>query len=144
MNKDFVEILLKLVDKAYKKEETPVAALIVCNNKIIVKSYNKRNKTNITTDHAEILAIKKANRKLKSWRLNNCSLYVTIKPCDMCMNVIKEARLSKVYYLTDRLEDKKIYNKTKFIPLNSNEIEKYKQEYLRKVANFWKNKRNKI
>lgn len=92
METKIIEILLKLVNKAYKKEETPVAAVILYNNKIIAKSYNKRNKTNKTIDHAEILAIQKANKKLKSWRLNKCSMYVTIKPCDMCMDVIREAR----------------------------------------------------
>ncbi|MDD4705773.1 MAG: nucleoside deaminase [Bacilli bacterium] len=139
-----IKILFNLVNKAYKKEETPVAAVIIYNNKIIAKSYNKRNKTNKTIDHAEILAIQKANKKLKSWRLNKCSMYVTIKPCDMCMNVIREARINKVYYLINRLEEKKIYNKTEIIPLNSKEIENLKENYLKKVTNFWKNKRNKI
>ncbi|MDD2409421.1 MAG: nucleoside deaminase [Bacilli bacterium] len=144
METKIIEILLKLVNKAYKKEETPVAAIIMYNNKIIAKSYNKRNRTNKTIDHAEILAIQKANKKLKSWRLNNCSIYVTIKPCDMCMNVIREARINKVYYLVNRLEEKKIYNKTKFIPLTSKEIENVKEDYLKKITIFWKNKRNKI
>ncbi|MDD2238687.1 MAG: deaminase [Bacilli bacterium] len=141
METKIIEILLKLVNKAYKKEETPVAAVILYNNKIIAKSYNKRNKTNKTIDHAEILAIQKANKKLKSWRLNKCSMYVTIKPCDMCMDVIREARISKVYYLVNRLEEKKIYNKTEVIPLDSKEVEHLKKVYLKKITNFWKNKR---
>lgn len=144
MNQQILDELLYLADKAYKNNETPVSAIITQNGKIIAKAYNKRNKTNYTTAHAEILAIEKANKKIKNWRLNNCSMYVTIKPCDMCMNVIKESRLSNVFYIIDRLEEKKQYNKTNFVELKSIDIKKYKEKYLEKVKKFWKNKRKKV
>ena len=66
----------------------------------------------LTINHAEIMAISKANKKLKDFRLFDCDLYVTLEPCDMCMNVIKEARIENVYYLIPRNENKKIYSKT--------------------------------
>ena len=82
-----------------------------------------------------------ANQKLKNWRLNNCTLYVTIEPCEMCKNVIKESRIDKVFYLVPRLKSKKIYNKTNFFQIeeksNENSIDKYKKI----IEKFWENKR---
>ena len=137
MEEKYLIELLKLAYKAAKKNEIPISALIVNKNKVIAKAYNTRNKKNITTDHAEILAIQRANKKLKSWRLNNCSLYVTIEPCDMCKNVIRESRIDEVYYLLPRLEYKKIYNKTKFYQINNNP--KINEIYTIIKDNFWKN-----
>ena len=137
MEEKYLIELLKLANKAAKKNEIPISALIVNKNKLIAKAYNTRNKKNITTDHAEILAIQRANKKLKSWRLNNCSLYVTIEPCDMCKNVIRESRIDEVYYLLPRLEYKKIYNKTKFYQINNNP--KINEIYTIIKDNFLKN-----
>lgn len=141
MEKKILNILNKLVLKAYKKNEIPVAAILTCENKIIAKAYNKRNKTNYTTAHAEIIAIKKANKKLKSWRLNKCSLYVTIKPCEMCEKVIKEARIKSVYYLLDRIPEKKQYNKTIFKKLNDISFEDDRKKYVSIINKFWKIRR---
>ena len=82
--------LNKLLNKAIKHNEVPVAALIIYKNKIISKAYNKVNKKNNILNHAEIIAIKKASKKLKNWRLNDCILYVTLEPCDMCKSIIKK------------------------------------------------------
>ena len=112
MENKILNELFKLSLKAAKKEEMPVAAVLLYKNKIIAKAYNKRNKTELTTDHAEIQVVKKANKKLKTWRLNNCTIYVTMKPCEMCESVIREARINKVYYLIDRMPEKKQYYKT--------------------------------
>ena len=128
--------LLKLAKKAAKKNEIPISALITYNNKIISKGYNKREKNNLTIAHAEIEAIIKANKKIKNWRLNKCTLYVLVEPCDMCKNVIKESRIEKVYYLLERLEYKKAYNNTKFIQLKD-EFD-IKQNYIKIKDNFWK------
>ena len=73
--------LLKLITKAKDKNEVPIAALIVKNDKIISKSYNKVNKSNNILDHAEILVIKKASNKLHNWRLDDCILYVSYEKC---------------------------------------------------------------
>ena len=96
MNK-YMMIAYKEAKKANKKNEIPVGAVIVKNGKIISKAYNKKNKTNRVIDHAEILAITKANKKLKNWRLDNCEIYITLEPCPMCASAIEQARISKIY-----------------------------------------------
>ena len=98
--------LNKLINMAIKNDEVPVAALIIQNNKIIAKAYNKVNKTNNILDHAEILAIKKASKKIKNWRLNNCDLYVTLEPCSMCKEIIKKSRINNIYYFIKQNENK--------------------------------------
>ena len=142
MEEKIINKLLSLAKKAYLQNETPISAIIVYNNKIISTAYNKRNKTQKTIDHAEIRAIIKANKKLKTWRLNKCTLYVTIEPCDMCKNVIKESRIEKVYYLLPKLETKKIYNKTEFEQLLlPSQMAAKKDEYIKLNEFFWKNLR---
>lgn len=139
MQKKYIDELIKLAKKAQKHLETPISALVVYNGKIISKAYNTRNKTNKTIDHAEIKAITLANKKLKTWRLNKCTLYVTIEPCDMCKNVIKESRIDQVYYILSRNEYKKIYNKTNFnkLKFNDPEIQKKIQNYQQINQEFW-------
>lgn len=142
MEEKIINKLLSLAKKAYLQNETPISAIIVYNNKIISTAYNKRNKTQKTIDHAEIRAIIKANKRLKTWRLNKCTLYVTIEPCDMCKNVIKESRIERVYYLLPKLETKKIYNKTAFEQLSlSSQMLTKKDEYIKLNEFFWKNLR---
>ncbi len=110
-NKIYTKII-SLMKKANKQNEIAVAAVIVKNNKIISSAYNKRKKTNDVTAHAEIIAIRKAERKLKDWRLDGCDMYVSLKPFSMCEAVIKESRINSCYYLSNRLPFKKEYNKT--------------------------------
>ena len=98
MNEYYMKIALKLAKKALKQGEVPVGAIIVKNNKIISKAYNKKEKTNDVTKHAEIIAISKACRKLKNWRLENCEMYVTMEPCMMCSGAIEQSRLKKIVY----------------------------------------------
>ena len=95
------EELYKLSLKASKKNEIPVSCIIVRDNKIISKAYNKKNKTNSVIDHAEILAIRKAARKLRTWNLSDCELYCSLKPCKMCEEVIKQSYIKKVHYILD-------------------------------------------
>ena len=97
----YIQLTLELANKAYKKNELPVGALIVKNNKILSTAFNKKNRSNRVIEHAEIIAINKANRKLKDWRLNGCTMYVSLKPCEMCMGAIKEARIDRVVYAAD-------------------------------------------
>jgi len=78
--------------------DVPVGALIVKDNKIIASACNEREKTNDTTAHAEILAIRKASKKLGNWRLNECELYVTLEPCPMCTWAILQSRIKTVYF----------------------------------------------
>lgn len=96
MNK-FMDEALLFANKAYNKQEVPIGAVIVKDNKIIAKAFNCRERKQNALYHAEILAINKACKKLKSWRLDNCELYVTLEPCPMCAGAIANARLKKVY-----------------------------------------------
>jgi tRNA(adenine34) deaminase len=103
---DIIKELNKLIDKAIKKNEVPVACIITKDNKIIAKSYNKTVKTNNILDHAEIIAIKKASKKLHNWRLNDCTMYVSLEPCDMCKEIIKKSRISEVIYYSKQNNNK--------------------------------------
>lgn len=143
MEEKYINELINLSKKALKKSEVPIAALIIDENgKIISKAYNTRNIKQQTINHAEILAISKANKKLKSWRLNKCTLYVTIEPCDMCKSVIKESRIQNVYYLLARLPEKNQYNKTIFNKLK--DMSEKEDKYQEIINKFWKNKRKMI
>ena len=94
---EFMNEALKLAQKAYKQGEVPIGAIIVRNGKIIAKAYNNRERTQQAINHAEILAIKKACKKLKSWRLDDCEMYVTLEPCAMCAGAILNARLKIIH-----------------------------------------------
>lgn len=90
--------LFDLMEKAVKKGEVPISALIVSNNKIISKAYNQVESKNNFMNHAEILVIKKAMKIKKNWRLDDCILYVSLEPCSMCREIIKKSRIQKVIY----------------------------------------------
>ena len=94
----YMKEALKLAKKAEKEGEVPVGAVIVYDDKIIAKGYNRRKKEETTDSHAEMIAIKKANKKLGSWRLEDCDIYVTLEPCPMCAGTIIQARIANVYY----------------------------------------------
>lgn len=93
----FMKEALKEAKKAYVKEEVPVGAIIVKNGKIIARAHNLRETKNTAIAHAEILAINKASKKLNSWRLIDCEMYVTLEPCTMCMGAIISSRIKKLY-----------------------------------------------
>lgn len=92
---------LKEAKKAYKKEEVPVGAVIVKNGEIISRAYNIKENKNDSTCHAEILAIKKACKKMNSWRLIDCEMYVTLEPCSMCAGALINSRIKKIYIGTN-------------------------------------------
>ena len=98
MNEFYMQKALDEAQKAGKKGEVPIGAIIVRNNEIISTGYNKRECKKNALYHAEIIAIKKACKRLKSWRLSDCELYVTLEPCPMCMGAIINARISKVIF----------------------------------------------
>ena len=83
----------KLVEK-----DVPVGAIIVCDNKVIASAHNLKEEMNDTTAHAEILAIKQAQKELKNWRLDNCEMYVTLEPCPMCAWAIMQSRIKTLYF----------------------------------------------
>ncbi|MDD2971613.1 MAG: tRNA adenosine(34) deaminase TadA [Lachnospiraceae bacterium] len=82
--------------KAYALGEVPIGCVIVYQGKIIGRGYNRRNTDKSTLSHAEISAIKKASRKIGDWRLEDCTLYVTLEPCQMCSGAIVQARIPTV------------------------------------------------
>jgi tRNA(adenine34) deaminase len=96
----FMKEAYKQALKAYEILEAPVGAVVVRDGKVISRGYNKRESLQDPTAHAEIIAIAKASKKLKSWRLNDCDLYVTLEPCSMCAGAIINARINKVFIAT--------------------------------------------
>ena len=96
MNDKYLKQLIKLAKKASKKKEVPISAIIVKDGKIIARGHNLKETKTDTTNHAEIIAIRKASKKLKSWRLTGCTMYVTLEPCTMCAGALIQARLDKV------------------------------------------------
>ena len=86
----------RLAKKAYRLEETPIGCVIVKDGRIIGKGYNKRNKKKNPLAHAEIMAISQACKKVGDWRLEDCTLYVTLEPCPMCAGAIVQARIPMV------------------------------------------------
>ncbi len=98
MNKEFMKIAIKEAEKAAKEGEIPVGAVIVKNGEIIAKGRNTREKEQSALGHAEINAIKKACKKLGSWRLDDCEIYVTMEPCPMCAGAIINARIPTVVF----------------------------------------------
>ena len=95
---DFMEEAFKEAQKALNKDEVPIGAVIVKDGKIVARGRNSREKSQNALKHAEIIAINKACKKLKSWRLDGCEIYVTLEPCPMCAGAIANARISKVVY----------------------------------------------
>lgn len=93
----FMKEAIKEAKKAYGKLEVPIGAVIVKNGKIIARGHNQKEEKADTTMHAEIIAIKKASKKIGAWRLNGCEMYVTLEPCPMCAGAIVNARLDKIY-----------------------------------------------
>ena len=94
---DFMQEAVQQARIAARRGEVPIGCVIVKDGKIIAKGYNQRERKQNCLWHAEIVALNRACRKLKSWRLNGCEMYVTLEPCQMCMGAIVNARLQKVY-----------------------------------------------
>ena len=87
---------LKQAEKARKLEEVPIGCVMVLNEKIIARGYNRRNTDHTSLAHAEMMAIKKACKKIGDWRLEECTLYVTLEPCQMCAGAIVQSRVKRV------------------------------------------------
>ena len=92
----YMKAAIKQAKKAYALDEVPIGCVIVQNDKIIARGYNRRNTDKNTLAHAELSAIKKASKKTGDWRLEDCTMYVTLEPCQMCAGAIVQSRLKKV------------------------------------------------
>lgn len=139
----YIDIAIKEAKKSFKKREVPVGAVIVKNNKIISKAHNKKEKLKNPVKHAEIIAIEKACKKIKNWRLNNCTIYITMEPCLMCCGAIIQSRIKKIVYCVENnnfgytKKIKEILKKEKIL------VEKIEQniEIENMLKEFFKNKR---
>ncbi len=137
MKERYMDLALKQAKKAQKHNEVPVGAIIVKNNKIISQAYNKKEKSKNVIKHAEIIAITKACKKLKNWRLDDCEIYITMEPCMMCCGAIEQARIKKIIYgvknekfgYTDKLKNIEIISDIK------------EKECKKIIQSFFKNKR---
>ena len=145
----YMSLALLQAQKAFKKDEVPVGAVIVKNGKVVAQAYNKREKKQNALYHAELLAIDKACKKLKTFRLTECELYVTLEPCPMCAGAIINARLKQVVF---GAYDKKrgcvgsIYNLLQDDRFNHNPQVVggvMEQQCAELMSNFFKTKRHK-
>jgi len=96
MDEHFMRLALKQAAKAKAIGEVPIGCIIVCGGKVVGRGYNRRNTNKTTLAHAELIAIDKASRKLGDWRLEGCTLYVTLEPCQMCSGAIVQSRIDRV------------------------------------------------
>lgn len=94
----YMKLALKEAKKAYALKEVPIGAVIVMGDKVIARAHNLRETKKISINHAEILAIQKANKKLGVWQLEDAELYVTLEPCPMCAGAILQSRIKKVIF----------------------------------------------
>ena len=96
LDEKYMKAAIREAKKAYALDEVPIGCVIVRENKIIARGYNRRNTDKNTLAHAEMSAIKKASKKTGDWRLEDCTMYVTLEPCQMCAGAIVQSRLGKV------------------------------------------------
>ena len=96
LDEKYMREAIRQAKKAYKLDETPIGCVIVHDGRIIGRGYNRRNTDKSPLAHAEITAIKKASKKLGDWRLEECTLYVTLEPCQMCAGAIIQSRVTRV------------------------------------------------
>lgn len=95
-HKKFMKEAIRQAKKAYALEEVPIGCVIVHEGRIIARGYNRRNTDKNTLSHAELIAIRKAAKKLGDWRLEECTMYITLEPCQMCAGAIVQARIDRV------------------------------------------------
>ncbi|WP_223155101.1 tRNA adenosine(34) deaminase TadA [Alkalibacillus aidingensis] len=94
----FMKLAIEEAKKAERKGEVPIGAVIVHHQQVIATGYNQRESSQKSTSHAEIIAIEEANQQIGSWRLEDCTLYVTLEPCPMCAGAIVQSRIPHVVY----------------------------------------------
>jgi tRNA(adenine34) deaminase len=138
MNDKYLKVLKKLADYSEKLNEVPVGAIIVCDEKIIAGSYNSMERDKSSLSHAEIKAIKTAQKKLKNWRLNNCKIYVSLEPCVMCSGAIHFSRIKNVTFLASS-NDYALSD----LPFDIEIINLDDEIYKKQLKDFFKRARNK-
>lgn len=104
MNQKFLDLAFEYAEKAYKNNEVPIGAVIIKDNEVIGYGYNQKEKKNSVLEHAEIIAIRMASKKLNNWRLDDCDIYITLDPCPMCASAIKQSRIKNIYSALSNLD----------------------------------------
>ena len=132
----YMEMAIKLAKKAYKHDDVPVGAVIISHNKVISKAYNKKFVKNDVTAHAEILALQKACKKKKTTYLNDCTIYITLEPCTMCADAIKQAHINTIIYCAESPKYGALHLNNSF---NVKKIES--DEYVKLLKKFFADKR---
>ncbi|MDO4467424.1 MAG: tRNA adenosine(34) deaminase TadA [Bacillota bacterium] len=140
---------IKQAEKALQLDEVPIGCVIVKDGKVIASGYNKREKNQISLDHAEIIAIRKACKKLGTWRLEDCELYVTLEPCPMCAGAIIQSRIPKVIYGASDPKGGSVYSVVNLFEIKEyNHHPEYKKGVLQEecaqlLKDFFKEKRKR-
>ncbi|MCA1011880.1 tRNA adenosine(34) deaminase TadA [Halobacillus halophilus] len=130
MNNDehYMQLAIKEAKKAEAEGEVPIGAVIVHNDEVIARGYNQREGSQLASSHAEFIAIERANGIIGSWRLEDCTLYVTLEPCPMCSGAILQSRIPRVVYgakdpkagcagtLMNLLEDDRFNHRAEVVP----------------------------
>lgn len=142
----YMKLALKEAEKSLEFDDVPVGALIVKNDKIISKAHNQKEKKQIATKHAEIIAIERACRKLNTWHLDDCTLYVTVEPCLMCSGAMIQSRIDRVVYATKNEKFGYIESVEKIFENKNNHNVKitngiYEKEAKKLIQKFFKKKR---
>ena len=149
IHEHFMSIALKEANKASLIDEVPIGCVIVKDGKVVARGHNKREVKQDVTSHAEMETIRKANKKLKSWRLVDCDLYVTIEPCIMCMGAIYQSHIRKVYYgapdpkggaITSSIKFNEIKNLNHYPEVEGGVLQ---EECSQIIKDYFKNKRKK-
>ena len=141
LDKKVLDLLLKNAEKAYKKGEIPVSAVILDQSgRIISSSFNDRQKKYNVLGHAEINAILKAEKKVRDWRLDGYSMVVTLEPCNMCSVIIKESRLDKVYYFLPKKKEDSSWE-INIEKKQINDSKEYTNNFKHLLTDFFNNKR---
>ena len=150
---DYKYMLLALNEakKAYDNNEVPVGAVIVKNDKVLSRAYNRKEQLKCSLEHAELIAIKEACGKVDNWRLIDSTLYVTLEPCPMCASAIKQSRINRIVYLLDNKNEniQRIVNEILFLEDANQPVEKVKldinkfaPEDVKILSSFFKKIRN--
>ncbi|MDY7045072.1 MAG: tRNA adenosine(34) deaminase TadA [Bacillota bacterium] len=98
LDEKMMELAIDEATKAARQNEVPIGAVIVYQGEVIARGYNQRETSQSTLSHAELIAIEQANDVIGSWRLEDCTLYVTLEPCPMCAGAIVQSRIKRVVY----------------------------------------------
>ncbi len=140
MDTEIFNILMENTNKSLENSDVPVGAVIVKDGKVLAFGYNTREKDQNVLGHAEINAILEAQKILNNWNLSGCDLYVTLVPCSMCLEIIKQSRIDTIYYLLDKPASKKEFYKTKMQKIND---ASYENKYADILSDFFKKLREK-